>query len=241
MNLILFDAAEVRGDGSVSVADERAAHMRTILRVAPDQQVRIGLIDGPFGIGTVSEVTDAGVTLRCVFESTTTERPRVDILLALPRPKAMRRLWAQLSAMGVGQVLLTNAEKVERDYFDTHLLRPDGYRPLLIEGLQQARDTRLPQVSIHKQFRKLIETDLNVLFPDGHRIVADPAGTSSMADALRAHRGRVLIAIGPEGGWNAFEFSLLQSQGFIPLSMGARTLTTTTACIALLALAHAQT
>ena len=56
----------------------------------------------------------------------------------------MRRLWAQIAALGVGRIILTNAEKVERNYFDTHILAPETYRPLLIEGLQQARDTRLP-------------------------------------------------------------------------------------------------
>ena len=58
------------------------------------------------------------------------------------------RIWAQVAAIGVGQIILTNAERVERNYFDTHWLAPESYRPLLIEGLQQARDTRLPAVSI---------------------------------------------------------------------------------------------
>ena len=79
----------------------------------------------------------------------------------------MRRLWAQIAALGVGQIILTNAEKVERHYFDTHILTPETYRPLLIEGLQQARDTRLPAVSIHRKFRILIEDELDHLFPIG--------------------------------------------------------------------------
>jgi 16S rRNA (uracil1498-N3)-methyltransferase len=49
----------------------------------------------------------------------------------------------------------------------------------------------------------------------------------------------MLLAIGPEGGWNAFELGLLQAHGFQPAGMGPRTLRTDTACVALLALAHA--
>ena len=240
MNLILFDAAEIRSDGSVVAVAERAAHLTTVLRVQQDQQVRVGLIDGPLGVGTVTAIDDGRVTLQCAFESDTPERPAVDLLLALPRPKVMRRLWAQLAALGVGQVILTNAEKVERDYFDTHVLRAEGYLPLLVEGLQQARDTRMPVVSVHKQFRKLIESDLNALFPTGHRIVAHPGGTKSISEALGDTPGRVLLAVGPEGGWNDFELSLLQSHGFTPVTMGPRTLTTTTACIALLTLVHSR-
>ena len=48
----------------------------------------------------------------------------------------------------------------------------------------------------------------------------------------------MLLAIGPEGGWNAFELGLLAAHGFQPAGMGPRTLRTDTACIALLAIAH---
>ena len=49
---------------------------------------------------------------------------------------------------------------------------------------------------------------------------------------------RVLLAIGPEGGWNAFELALLEAHGFRHIGMGPRTLRTDTACIALLAIVH---
>jgi len=239
VNLILFNANEIRADSTVDASGLQAQHLVTVLKVTPNQQVRIGLIDGPFGVGTVTAIHEGRVTLHCAFNRDTPERPSVDLLLALPRPKVMRRLWAQLSALGVGQVILTNAEKVERDYFDTHLLRPEGYRPLLLEGLQQARDTRVPVVSIHKQFRKLIEADLDVLCPEGRRVVAHPTGQRSIADTLGRSTERVLLAVGPEGGWNDFELALLNAHGFAPVTMGPRTLTTTTACIALLTLVHA--
>jgi RsmE family RNA methyltransferase len=49
---------------------------------------------------------------------------------------------------------------------------------------------------------------------------------------------RVLLAVGPEGGWNEFELRLLEAHGFQPIGMGPRTLRTDTACLALLALVH---
>jgi RsmE family RNA methyltransferase len=153
----------------------------------------------------------------------------------------MRRLWGQIAAMGVGQIILTNAERVERNYFDTHVLTPECYRPLLVEGLQQARDTCLPRVSIHRQFKVLVEDELDRLFPAGVRLVADPAATLPATSAARERAGeRVLLAVGPEGGWNTFETALLNEHGFTPVSMGPRTLRTDTACIALLALVHSR-
>ena len=126
----------------------------------------------------------------------------------------LRRLWAQIAALGVGRIVLTNAEKVERNYFDTHILAEETYRPLLIEGLQQARDTRLPIVSIHRQFKVLVEDQLDGLFGEGRRIVADPSAAAPLSDVVRGVTERILLAIGPEGGWNAFELDLLAAHGF---------------------------
>jgi 16S rRNA (uracil1498-N3)-methyltransferase len=247
VNLILVDSSEVSPDGTVTLRDERGRHLRRVLDVAPADAVRVGLIDGGIGVGTVTDVDAAGVTLRCAFGDVPA-RPRVDLLLALPRPKVMRRLWAQLSAIGVGRIMLSNAARVERNYFDTHVLSPECYRPLLLEGLQQARDTRVPLVTIHRQFRKLIEDELASLSDVTTRIVADPGTTTSIRDAAKGTSGsesgqassgppndRVLLAVGPEGGWNDFELALLEAHAFRRAGIGARTLRSDTACIALLA------
>lgn len=241
MNLILCEAAEIQEGGTIALTGVRAAHVREVLRVAAGDEVRVGIVDGPSGRGTVVSIADDRVDLRCQFDDRIPPRPAIDLLLALPRPKVMRRLWAQLAALGVGRIVLTNASRVERHYFDTHILNESTYRPLLLEGLQQARDTRLPLVSIHRQFRVLIEDDLDRLSDADRRLVAHPGEAPSMSTAIASDPppARVLLAIGPEGGWNSFELDLLQRHRFTPIALGPRTLRTDTACIALLALLHA--
>jgi RsmE family RNA methyltransferase len=239
VNLILLEPSEVSETGDVTLSGPRAAHMLNVLRLAAGHQVRVGVIDGARGTATVHSTGDGTVDIRCNLETGAPPRPAIDLLLAVPRPKVMRRLWAQIAALGVGRIILTNAEKVERHYFDTHMLEPATYRPLLIEGLQQARDTRLPSVSIHRRFKVLIEDELDHLMGPALRVVTDPSARTSFADIMRGGReSRVLLAIGPEGGWNRFELDLLTAHGFQSAGMGPRTLRTDTACIALLALAH---
>jgi RsmE family RNA methyltransferase len=192
------------------------------------------------GVGIVTALRDGSVDLQCGFESLTPPPlPAVDVLLAVPRPKVMRRLWAQLAALGVGRIVLTNAARVERNYFDTHVLTEACYRPLLIEGLQQARDTRVPRVAIRRQLKILVEDELDAMFPEGLRIVAHPRAATSVFAAVRHHSARrVLIAIGPEGGWTDFEIDLFKAHRFEDAGVGPRTLRSDTACVALLALAH---
>ncbi len=239
MNLLLFQPGELDAGAALTVADGRARHLLDVLHVGPGSEVRVGAVDG--GIGTASVIAvDAGrVTLRCRLGDPP-PRPRVDLLLALPRPKVLRRLWAQLAALGVGRVMLTNAERVERNYFDTHLLTPAVYEPLLLEGLQQARDTWMPRVTVHRQFRRLVEDELDALCPAAIRLVAEPGEAPRVSRAL-AHappEARVLLAVGPEGGWNAFELSQLEAHRFTRVGMQARTLRSDTACVALLTLVH---
>lgn len=239
MNLILLEAREIGADGKARIDDGRARHITGVLKSAPGTTVRVGCIGGGRGVATVDLVTPSHVELSCTIETAPAVRPPVDLLLALPRPKVLRRLWAQIAALGVGQILLTNAERVERNYFDTHVLTEACYRPLLIEGLQQAGDTYLPTVSIHRQLKVLIEDELAALTGDAERLIAHPGAAESVADAVsRSPHARVLLAIGPEGGWNAFERDLLGRHGFSPVAMGGRTLRSDTATIALLTLVH---
>ena len=238
MNLVLLEPDEVTATGRVILDGTRARHLLTVLDAAVGDTVRVGIIDGPAGVGTVTETGTTTIALQCAFEGIP-PCPAIDLLLAVPRPKVLRRLWAQLAALGVRRIVLTNAARVERNYFDTHVLTPECYRPLLLEGLQQARDTRLPLVTVHRQFRVLIEDDLSTLTGNGTRIVADPSGRMTIRESLAAGReGRVVLAVGPEGGWNAFELSLLEAHGFQCVGIGPRTLRTDTACVALLALVN---
>lgn len=236
MNLILLQPDAVDSSGRATLTAAQAGHVRTVLRAAVGDTVRIGLLDGPRGVGTVRSVAEDAVELDCVFESESPPRLRVDLLLALPRPKVLKRLWAQISAMGVDRIILTNAARVERNYFDTHVIDPAFFTPLLIEGLQQAQDTRLPRVSIHRRFRPLIEDELPALSDASERLVLHPgAGVALLAGAPRGTYLRVLLAIGPEGGWVPYELEQLAAHGFRPVHMGARALRSDTACIAALA------
>ena len=193
------------------------------------------MLDGPLGKGTVLLIDKHKVCLQCVLDDEVPELPRLDLLLAMPRPKVLKRLWAQLAALGVGRIVLLNAEKVERYYFDSHVIDPDFYTEKLMEGLQQARCTRLPEVIIRKRFKPFVEDELDELFPESLKLVADPSGEKRIGDFTFNDR-RALLAIGPEGGWTPYELEKLQAHDFNLFSMGSRILRTDTACVGLVSM-----
>ena len=219
---------------------KRARHVREVLQASEGEEIRVGVVDGAMGTATILEDAKQ-LRLQCALAGGLPPVPRVDLLLAMPRPKVMNRLWPVLASLGVGRILVSNAWKTERNYFDTHVLEPEHVREGLIEGLQQARDTRLPQVSVHKQFKKLVEDKLDGFGPYAARLVAHPGEGSFPSAKLAAlpREARVLLAVGPEGGWTPFEVDLLERHGFERTSWGARALRTDVACAVLLGLVHA--
>ncbi len=240
MNLLLIAREELSHRGEVLLSDERARHLLDVLGVAPGRFVRVGVLGGAKGRAEVLYADDESVRLRCDLSLEPPPRPRVDLLLALPRPKVLKRLYAPLATLGVGRIYLSNAKRVERFYFDSHAVRPEVYRPRLIEGLSQARDTHLPEVQVHRFLRKLVEDVIEADHPYDKRIIADPTYAKSPIQTLAglAPDRRVLLALGPEGGWDPYERELLQRYAFTGVGLGPRTLRTDTAVIALLSIVH---
>ena len=239
MNLVLVRQEELEPGNRITLGDGRARHILSVLKAGPGATVRVGLLDGPLGLATVERVEGERVVLSCVFEGDAPEVPRLELLLAVPRPKVLNRLWPQLAALGVGRIVLTNAARVERCYFDSHVLRNQLWREPLIEGLQQAADTILPEVTIHRRFKVFTGETLDRLFPDHARLMADPAAPDRLDSVWTpAPEQRVLLAVGPEGGWNDFEIERLRGKGFQTFNLGPRILRSDTACLAALTLIH---
>ncbi|MDZ8117166.1 16S rRNA (uracil(1498)-N(3))-methyltransferase [Pontiella agarivorans] len=238
MNLILLHPDEVKNNRTV-LTDARAKHIRKVLKAAPGKSLRVGVVNGPLGHGVVERIDSEDVELVCSFEKSLPARPKVDLLLAMPRPKVLKRLWAQFAALGVGKIVLLRAGKVERCYFDSHVIEPDFYVNLLLEGLQQARCTHLPEVQIEPLFKPYIEDRFANDFSEHWKLLADPSGKKRIRD-FQCPDGaqRTVLAVGPEGGWTDYELEMLRGKGFALLGMGDRILRTDTAVVGLLSLLH---
>lgn len=235
MNRILFEQSEIEG-GIAVFGGVRAEHVVKVLHGEVGQILKTGEINGLIGssvIESIEETAGGGYTIRAkVAHDRESLRPWVDLVLAPPRPRVMKRLLPQLATMGAGRIVLVGAKKVEKDFWGATLLKEENYRPLLVEGLMQAGTSILPSLETRRNFRKFVREELETAFPgSGIRIVAHPyAKTGSVPEA-----GRILLAVGPEGGWTEEEVELLEECGFARYSLGERILRTDTALIALLA------
>jgi len=240
MNRILFEWDEIK-DGVVTFGGERAEHVLNVLHGEVGQILKTGEINGQIGTSEITSVNlnlqpqpSSLVTVKCTHTEES-RRPWVDLILAPPRPRVMKRLLPQLATMGVGRIFLVGAKKVEKDFWGATLLKEENYRPLLIDGLMQAGTSILPTLETRRNFRRFVTDELDALFPASTRIVAHPYGNSNIQTFKHSNISPALLAVGPEGGWADDEVALLEEHGFARYSLGSRILRTDTATIALLA------
>lgn len=235
MNLLLLTPQDAVDGDRFRLTGRRARHVVEVLRAAPGKELRIGLLEGPLGRGTVVAATGDEVVLDCEFEDFPPARPKVDLILAIPRAKFLRRLLPEVTAMGVDRIVLLRTWRVAKPYLSQTVLEPHVYRPLLHEGLMQARCTREPHVVVEPLFKPFVEDRLPAFAAHSRAFVAHPAAGLPLARTRIAPEDRVVLAIGPEGGWVPYEVAAFERAGFEAVSMGARTLRVETACVALLA------
>lgn len=234
MNLLLLDAAELTGDEAM-LTDRRAQHLVRVLRVVPGDWVRVGVINGQLGRARVLAIHGESVRIAVLLDRESVCDMDVALILALPRPIMLQRILKQATVLGVRRFYLIRSRRVEKSFFQTPLLAPEKIRALLVDAMEQAMDTWLPEVTIHPRFKPFVEDVLPDL--DGQGLIAHPDADGSLADVAASGppRQRLLLAVGPEGGWSDYELQCFAAQNFLRFTMGPRILHVDTAVVSVLA------
>lgn len=247
MNLLLLSPDDRDPERAADEAVEhfrvdgaRAAHVREVLGAERGARVRVGLLAGPVGHASVVDDDGDGLTLAWPTAERVPEPPRpgVTVVLAVPRPKTLQKLLPELATFGVDRVILLRTWKVDRAYLTSEVLRPERVRELFHAGLMQGRRTTPPALELAPLFRPWVEDLAPGLVAAHDRAwLADPdaaIGVAALAGDLGRAR-RVVLAIGPEGGFTAFEREALVTAGFVEASLGRDVLRVETAVVAALA------
>lgn len=233
MNLLLLEDGDLVAEGRALLRGRRLKHLHEVHRAESGDRLRVGRLGGRMGTGRIVRLdTDAAeIAIESLDQSPPAKLP-VTLLLALPRPKMLKRVLQTVASMGVPRLVLVNSYRVEKSFWQTPFLEPEAIREQLILGLEQARDTLLPEVVIEKRFKPFVEDRLPQLAAGTLGLVGHPGAYPACP---RAVDGTVTLAIGPEGGWIPYEVDKLQEAGLAPVQLGERILRVETAVTALLA------
>jgi RsmE family RNA methyltransferase len=232
VNLLLLEDADFIASDRVVLRDRRLKHMQEVHRSEVGDSLRVGRVGGLLGSAELLRLEPREAELSVVFDREPPAKLPLTLILALPRPKMLRRVFQTVATMGVPKVILVNSYRVEKSFWQTPFLEPAAIREQLILGLEQARDSVLPEIVIEKRFKPFVEDRLPAFVDGTLGLVGHPGDFPACP---RAVEQPVTLAIGPEGGWIPYEIDLLRASGMNPVQLGERILRVETAVTALLA------
>jgi RsmE family RNA methyltransferase len=232
MNLLLLTPQDCPQPNIVHLTGRRLQHVLAVHQAQVGQKLRVGMINGLMGEGEIIHLDKQLLQLSFQLTQEPPVKLPLTLLLALPRPKMLKRILQTVATMGVQRLVLMNSYRVEKSFWDSPFLQQQAIEDELILGLEQGKDTVLPHVILEKRFKPFVEDRLPELSANSLRLVAHPiAEQRCPRDVQQA----VTLAIGCEGGFIPYEVDLLAQQGFVPVELGERILRVETAVTALIA------
>ena len=218
----------------ISISGRRFLQLKDIIKAQVGETIRTGVVNGNIGLSTLTAIDDEHAELQVELLSPPPPPSQIELVCALQRPPTFKKILHCALTMGVKKIHFIHAAKVEKSYWQSAVLR-DAELDLEIRlALEQCGDTVYPEFEFHTRFKpfaedilpQLVKTSALALF--GH-----PRATTPVP--LPPENGSIILAAGPEGGFNEFENTMLEQAGLLPVTLGARVLRSEYAVTALLA------
>ena len=201
------------------------AHIHTQLKLSVGDEIKVLLPNVGRYRCQISALSATQALLSPITFEGNPAKCGVHLVLALPRPKVLRRMIMDATSLGVTSISLIHSYRVDKSYWQTPFLQQlDRYVQL---GLEQAGDAIPPNIRLFKRFKPFVEDELATwIRPDCPAWLAHPYSEHAMP---QAHFGQCMVIVGPEGGFIAYEVELLKHNGCQAVNLGSRILRTETA------------
>ena len=224
MNIVLLDPRQTESPIWTISAKRQLEHLRTHVNVRVGDTLKVGIREGKRYLTEVLSVTEQQIQLQPIHEETVPKKLPVTLIVAMPRPKVLRRLVMDSVTLGVEKIILLHSYRVDKSYWQTPFLQQlNQYIDL---GLEQAGDTIAPKIEVYKRFKPFVEDILPTLIrADCPAYVAHPYVEMKMPAGIQQG---CTVVIGPEGGFIPYEIDLLIKNGCQAVSLGNRIIRTET-------------
>ena len=224
MNIVLLDPRQTESDLWNISAKRQLEHLRTHVDVQVGDTLKVGIREGKRYLTEVVSVSDQQIQLKPLREEAVPAKLPVTLVVAMPRPKVLRRLIMDAVTLGVEKIILLHSYRVDKSYWQTPFLQQLNH--FIDLGLEQAGDTVAPQIELYKRFKPFVEDVLpQMISPVCPAYVAHPYAETKMPAGIDHS---CTIVIGPEGGFIPYEVDLLIKNGCQAVSLGNRIIRTET-------------
>ncbi len=194
-----------------------------IHKAEPGKKLIVGLINEKMGTGEVVNIDDESVRMKVCLDMEPPKPSNIEIVMAMPRPKVFKRIIQDLTTMGVKNIYIIKTWKVEKSFWNSPKLSEKSLKEAIVLGLEQGKDTIMPNIKIFKRFRPFLEDEIPGIIIGKKTIIAHPVSDNSDIK-IDDKEQPIVLAIGPEGGFIDYEVEMFKRYGFECISLGDRIL-----------------
>ncbi len=226
MNLVLLDIKDFIDPTTVIIKGRRLKHLLSVNKVNENDCLVCGLLNGKIGTGVVIKRSEFFLEMRVELDQDPPEPLPLNIVLALPRPKMLKRIIETVTTLGVKNIYLINSWRVEKSFWQSPLLELNTLEKHMVLGLEQSRDTIMPKIVQKRFFTRFVTEELPLISRNSLRITAHPKTSNICPTGVNQE---ITLVIGPEGGFIDIEIETLEKHGFLSCHIGQRILKVETA------------
>jgi 16S rRNA (uracil1498-N3)-methyltransferase len=217
------------GDAVATLPPEEARHLVRVLRLRPGDAVRVFNGRGHEFLARVDESGRRGTTVRLIeaVEPAAESQVALTVAQSVLTGDKMDRLIRDLTMLGVAaiQPICSSRSEVSASAIDrSH--RVERWRRIAVASAKQCGRAVVPAIATPLGLQDWVARDTSGV----RLILVEPAGdvpvrgSSAESAGPDGPEGGIALLVGPEGGWTADEASLAVRAGFVPWTLGSRTL-----------------
>ncbi len=146
MNLVLLEDNDFIAQNHVKLKGRRFNHLSSVNKVKINDQLVCGLLNGKVGTGLITGISNTSLEMKVSLTKDPPDSLPLTIVLALPRPKMLKRIIESVTSLGVKNIYLINSWRVEKSFWQSPMLDEEYLKKYMMLGLEQSRDTILPEI-----------------------------------------------------------------------------------------------
>jgi len=179
--------------------------------------------------GRVLAVADGRVEFELGEEVPAAATASVTLLLSVFKFDRMEWAIEKCTELGVARIVPLIARRTDVHLASASAKRAERWRRIALQAAEQSRRAAAPEVDDPLRLQEAVE-----LSADLRVVLAESETQTQLRDVLSLAAGakKVLLAVGPEGGWADEELALFHGRGWLSASLGATILRAETAAIA---------
>jgi len=239
MRRFLVEKDRISGNRAFLKEDE-ARHIGKVLRLGVGDTIYLLDEEGSTYHAMITARDAKTVEVEIVEKIPPQKEPSMEIVLgqAIPKAQKMDLIVQKATELGVSSIIpFLSDRSVPLLDAERSLRKRMRWQKVAVEATKQCGRTIVPQVDAIIPFRGLLnrwdENSLKIMLWEDEK-------NNTLKDLLKTHQpsARVVILVGPEGGFSGQEVNMAREAGFHTVSLGKYILRTETAGMSLLSIVH---